>query len=152
MSERTLDDHFRDWEGDVFGYGYGTGEPHVLAALKEFVHRCNREPSGNSYRYEGLEIAIGPQAAWLLINALRHAQIIEYGTSPRGGWLTPEGQALKAYIEDRSVEQLYDVLMASDEDGAPLIGCHRDGCNCGPKGWSQTKLCHNPFWTERGQK
>jgi hypothetical protein len=152
MTDRTLDDHFRDWEGEVFGYGYGTGEPHVLAALKEFLQRCNHEPGGHSYWHEPLEIALGPQVAWLMINALCHANIIDYGTSPRGGWLSPQGQALQAYVADRSVEQLYDIVTASDDEGAPLIGCHREHCNCGAKGYSPTKICHNPFWTERGQK
>lgn len=32
--ERTLESYFADWESSAFGLGYGTGEPHTLAALK----------------------------------------------------------------------------------------------------------------------
>lgn len=151
MSERTLDDHFRDWEGEVFGYGYGTGEHYVLPALKTFLANCDRSETG-FYHHEQLEAAVGPAVAWLLINALVSADIIDYGTSPRGGWLSPQGLALKAYVAERSDDQLYDVVTASDNDGAPLIGCHREHCNCGPKGYTPTKICHNPFWIERGAR
>ena len=34
---KTLEDNFVDWEGHVFGFGYGTGEPHTLSALVVLV-------------------------------------------------------------------------------------------------------------------
>jgi hypothetical protein len=33
----VTDKHFIDWETDVFGFGYGTGEPHTLPALRLFL-------------------------------------------------------------------------------------------------------------------
>jgi len=37
------DKHFIDWESDIFGFGYGSGEQFTLAALKEFLQLCNRD-------------------------------------------------------------------------------------------------------------
>jgi hypothetical protein len=31
------DKNFIGWEGDVFGFGYGTGEQYTLKALKDFM-------------------------------------------------------------------------------------------------------------------
>jgi hypothetical protein len=130
--EKSLDDHFFDWEGHVFGYGYGSGEPHTIPALKTFFAAIPE----SQYDYEVLEAAVNPTVAWLLINTLCHANIIEYGTSPRYGWLTTEGLALKAYIDARDAETLMSGLGRSED----YYGCYPDHCNCdaGP--------CHNPFW------
>jgi hypothetical protein len=113
MKTEVFDDkRFRAWEMKVFGCGYGTGEEHTLSALKVFLTAV---PEEGTYDFQKLEAAVTPTVAWLLISTLCHANIIEYGTSPRFGWLTPKGHALRAYVEARSVEQMYDVLM-DDED------------------------------------
>lgn len=91
---KTLEQNFADWEGNAFGFGYGTGEPHTLRALKGFFDALGTENGAHCYNYEKLEEALTAPVAWLLINILcRHgADVIEYGTSPRYGWLTTEGE------------------------------------------------------------
>lgn len=137
--ERTTENHFADWESHVFGFGYGSGELHVLRALKLFLEAV---PNEGAYSYEELEKAVGATPAWLLINTLCHADIIEYGTSPRFGWLTRQGKSLRAFVAEHSVDQL--VTMTEREEGE--VPCYPDICNCGPEGFSREKLCHNPFW------
>lgn len=101
---KTPAEYFADWESHAFGFGYGTGEPHTIGALKTFMGAVGRADAPHAYDYEKLEAACGPVAAWLLINALcRHGvDVIEYGTSPRYGWLTEEGRKLKAFIDEHS--------------------------------------------------
>jgi len=130
---KTLDDNFRDWEGGAFGYGYGSGEPHTLAALKAFLAAIPER----QYDYQALETAVSPPVAWLLINRLCQINAIEYGTSPRYGWLTAQGQALKAYCDHHTAEELYAIVCGPAAD---YVECYPDHCNCdGP-------TCSNPFW------
>jgi hypothetical protein len=93
---KTTDDYFRDWESHFLGFGYGSGEEHVTPALKRFMELGQND--GGSYDHRELERELGPVVAWLLVNLLCHADAIEYGTSPRFGWLTPHGQRLREYI------------------------------------------------------
>lgn len=139
---KSIDDHFCDWESHVFGYGYGTGEPNIIPAIKAFMDRC---PPRGPYDYRLLEHAVGPVAAWLLINAFARAELIEYGSSPRYGWLTKEGLALKSYLAERSEDALLGCLNRDEK----YINCFPDGCNCGPQGWEAGKSCGNPFWVPR---
>jgi hypothetical protein len=37
FKNKSLDSHFRSWEFTAFGYGYGTGEPPIIEALKIFM-------------------------------------------------------------------------------------------------------------------
>lgn len=138
--EKTVEQFFADWESHVFGYGYGTGEEHVLKALKEFLTICVRGEFKRAYNHEELAETVTPTVAWLLINALCHADIIEYGTSPRYGWLTDQGIALRDFMVSRSVSDL-EAATGSYYDDAP---CFPDHCNCGSN-------CHfrNPFWKPR---
>lgn len=149
MSDKPIEKHFAEWEAGVFGFGYGTGEGHTLAALKTFMGNIGREDveSVRAYDYEILERALTPVVAWLLINTLCHANIIEYGTSPRYGWLTKEGEALRDFVESKTVDELYDFCMADDLDH-----CAPTFCNCGPLGYSEKKLCFNPFWENKGER
>lgn len=142
--QKSEDEHFADWEGWVFGFGYGTGEPHTLKALKEFFALV---PIEGCYDYQALESGMTPTTAWLLINALCRfpVHILEYGTSPRYAWLTAEGRRLKAFIDSKSVDELY-VLTHHNEDYSP---CYPDACNCGPQGYERGRVCQNPFWVSR---
>lgn len=137
---KTIEQHFADWESEVFGYGYGTGEEHVLGALKQFLSLCSKGQFSHAYDHEELSAALTPVVAWLLINALCSAGTLEYGTSPRFGWLTREGEALRAFVGERTVEQLE---VASQDDD---MVCYRDHCNCGD-GHDCRPL--NPFWPKR---
>ena len=143
--EKTLEDYFADWEMHLFGYGYGSGEPHVLGALKRFLALC---PEKGSYDYQKLEAELGGTTAWLLINALCHADLLEYGTSPRGAWLTATGRRLKAFVDARSVEELCG-LTSRDGD---YVHCWPDACNCGPDGHEEGRVCPNPFWRDTAHR
>ena len=136
---KTIADHFSDWESHVFGYGYGTGEPHIIQALRTFFDACGSAPS-HAYQYDKLESLLTPTVAWLLINALCHADIIEYGTSPRFGWMTtPNGKELFRFVTTHDVKAMI-YLANRNQEHTP---CYPDHCNCddGP--------CQNPFWRAR---
>lgn len=135
---KSLEDCFADWEGYFIGTGYGTGEEHTLRALKTFLGNCPKE---GSYDYKVLEDACGPSVAWLLINLLIKANIIEYGTSPRYAWLTQSGKALKAFVDARTLEQLAAMTVKTED----YDYCYPNGCNHGEIGWVP-KACKNPFW------
>lgn len=138
---KTIDAYFRDWEGTAFGYGYGTGEEHIVPALKQLFAAIPER----SYDYEVLEAAVGPTVAWLLINVLCKRDIFEYGTSPRYGWLTDKGQRLKAYLDGHTIDELHEALQIDQEETPP---CYPDACNCGPKGYDPKAKCANPFWCD----
>ncbi len=126
MAGTTLTDkHFVDWEGEVFGYGYGSGEPHTLSALMKFFAYLDKQ---RSYDSDTMETWLGPEVFWLLINALIHADIIDYGTSPRGGWLTVKGEVLRDYLGQNTVDGLCDLL--HDHKRWDYIPCYRDLCQC----------------------
>lgn len=140
---KSIEQNFADWESVTFGLGYGTGEPHVLRALKAFFDAFGVDDRPNSYDYERLEEAVTAPVAWLLINRLCQVDIIEYGSSPRYGWLTEEGEALKAFIASKSVGEVVDICCDRNEDNP---GCYPDACNCGPNGYEEGRVCYNPFW------
>lgn len=137
------DKHFIDWESNTFGFGYGTGERHTILVLKKFFINLPKE--GN-YDYEKLEEALGAQQFWLLLNTLCHADIIEYGTSPRFGWLSKKGKLLKEYIDSKSAIELYELTSVESD----YIHCYPEYCNC------DGKKCDNPLFgasqkpTEKG--
>lgn len=141
MADKTIEAHFADWHSEAFPFGYGTGEEHTLAALRSFMEIVQRD---ERYFYEALEEKLTPTVTWLLINMLCKLDVIEYGTSPRYGWLTPHGKALRDYLMATTFEQLLAAATMDDPDR-----CTPTFCNCGPQGYSKKKLCHNPFWQER---
>ena len=139
---KTIDENWIDWEGHAFGFGYGSGEPHTIAALKRFMELA---PVDGAYDYAVLESELTPTVAWLLINLLCRSDVdmLEYGTSPRYAWLTARGKALKAYMATKSIDDLVELTCGHDEDYAI---CYPDTCNCGPNGYEAGKRCPNPFW------
>ena len=140
---KSIEEHFRDWESFVFGFGYGSGERHILSSLKIFFSNI---PVEGNYDYCGLEVACGDSTAWLLINILCKNDIIEYGTSPRFGWLTKQGKELKTFIDQNDIDALTEICTGYGPD---VDICYPELCNCGPEGYSKVKLCHNPFWKEQ---
>lgn len=133
---KTMADFFRDWESTAFGYG--TGEPFVIPVLKAWFSAVGRDDASHGYDCKILETAVGPISAWLLINRLCQLNVIEYGTSPRFGWLTTRGKRLRGYINSRTADELLEDLHTPDN----YHECYPDHCNCdGPK-------CVNPFWTD----
>ena len=138
---KSLPEYFRDWESYAFGFGYGTGEQHIIPALRTFMETVAAD---GLYDYRDLEFALGPLPAWLLINALAGdvGAIIEYGTSPRFGWLTEGGKKLREFILSHTDDQLYEFTFCTGDD----VICYPDACNCGPKGYEKDRICANPFW------
>jgi hypothetical protein len=145
---KTEEEHFIDWEGFAFGYGYGTGEPHTIPALRHFMALCYDGTRATNYDYRALEYRLGPTVAWLLINALCRpgVDVIEYGTSPRAGWLTDQGVRLRDFMMARSGDALVELVCCSSNDYVP---CYPNACNCGSDGYDKRRLCPNPFWTSR---
>jgi hypothetical protein len=146
---KTIEESWTDWESEVFGLGYGTGEIYVIGALKAFLGAVGidrdggpMKTGGGTYDYRALEAACGPAAAWLLINRLCRIDIIDYGVSPRFGWLSPQGEALKAFVDAKSIHELIS-LTEVDQD---YTHCAPAYCNCGPKGFQKGVQCINPFW------
>lgn len=125
---------FHEWEGTVFGCGYGSGEISTLGALKDFFKILE----GKKYDYHVLEKKMGERVTWLLINALGNNDIIEWGTSARYGWLTSSGILLKNYVDSKSVDELYKISTNLDIDT-----CHCDG----GEGW-HSDCGKNPFINE----
>lgn len=139
--QKTMDEYFADWESSVFGFGYGSGERHVLTALRNFMELI---PEGKAYDYEELEAALTPTVAWLLINTLGQNDVIEYGTSSRYAWLRPKGKRLRDYILSRSVDELVKATQWDDSYDV----CYLDACNCGENGYEQGRVCQNPFFLD----
>ena len=100
--------YFIGWESEVFGFGYGTGENRILPSLVLFMKTV---PLEGTYDYEELERKVGSVVAWMFINALCKADNIEYGSSPRYGWLTDSGKRLQKYILSKSEDELYELVM-----------------------------------------
>ena len=115
----------------------------MLQALKTFLSLCCKGQYARAYDYEELEKSLTPPVAWLLINVLAHDDKIEYGTSPRYGWLTKTGEALAEFVKMRTVEQLYELTVKCDGDG--YIHCYPQHCNCDNEDCRRS----NPFWTVR---
>ena len=99
-------EQFKEWESEVFGYGYGTGEEYTLATLKKFFTFFPE-----SYDYEKAENLLGKETFWLLLNILCRADVIEYGTSPRYGWYTEKGKEVLAFVKEKIVQEMYDIVM-----------------------------------------
>lgn len=134
---KTIGQYFSDWEGHTFGYGYGTGEPHTLAALKNLMSSV---PMDGAYDYRVLEEKVTPAVAWLLLNTLHHANIFDYGVSPRYAWLTDRGKVLKTFIDSHTADDLGTICHRGSDH------CEPDACNCGPTGYREGVKCPNPFW------
>lgn len=128
--------YFRDWENATFGYGYGSGEEHILTALKSFFSLLE---NNRSYDHRVLEKELGPQVTWFLINTLCHEDIIEYGTSPRSGFLSEKGRLLRDFLSTRTVDELYQIIFDGNDDH-----CSRDYCSC--NGEQVNKKCENPLF------
>lgn len=120
---KTLEQYFVDWETHIFGYGYGTGEAHVFRALKTFFDAI---PDTGRYDYTVLEKAVTPSVTWLLINILIRDEKIEYGTSPRYGWLTKDGKALADFVKAHSIVELNNIIF----NDSRMFNCEPKLCQC----------------------
>jgi hypothetical protein len=138
----VTDKHFREWEHEAFGYGYGTGEAHILPILHAFFAQLE---DGRSYEAALFETEVGAPSAWFLLNVLCRADILDYGTSPRYGWLTPLGERLRDYVLCHTPEELYAIVTQDVDHEHPL--CSQAFCNC-PGGSDDEGCRQNPLWNE----
>jgi hypothetical protein len=118
---RTINDYFRDWESEAFGFGYGTGEPIIIPIVKRFFEIAPAN-GDDPYSYEKLENELSPSACWFVINALCHADTIEYGSSPRFGWLTKNGRNLKEFFANHSTDELIDLATRLEDEAESTSG------------------------------
>lgn len=130
---KTEEDWFRDWHSEYMGYGYGTGEQHTIPALKLFLGSI---PEEGAYDYRELEEAMDPAALWLLIGILCACDVIEYGGSPRFGWLSTRGKWLKGFCDGKSDQELYGIATMDTTCYTP---CFSDQCQC-------PEPCNNPMF------
>lgn len=100
---------FHKLEGEAFGYGYGTGEKHIVPLLKEFVTLCMKD--GGSCDSLEIEKVMGPANTWFLINALCRVDFLEYGTSPRYCWIdhSEEMRSIANFIVHCPSDELYEI-------------------------------------------
>lgn len=144
---KSLEHQFRDWVNYFLGYGYGTGEEYTLSALKTFMETVHKD---GMYDYRELEQAVTPTVAWLLINILIEAEIIDYGSSPRHAWLTPSGKELKKFTAQHTSKELVDICCASMH-GEFYIYCCPEFCNCTQEEIQQNRgpcITQNRFWSK----
>ena len=140
---KELRNYFYDWYADVFGFGYGTGDEYYCRDLLGFFMALGLKdaPSIYSYNHGVLEDRLGKQGAWYIINQLCKSGVIEYGTSPRNGWLTSRGKLMNQVIGEFNHDTLYEFVMSHDDD---YCLCMPDYCNHTD---SADKGCRlNPFW------
>jgi len=120
---------FREWECRAFGAGYGSGELPILTATKRFFELME---DGRSYDSQVLEKELGATVTWLLINAFDKANMIEWGTSARYGWLTSCGEYLRDFITKHSAEELYEIVMADSDSTCLCDGEMHPDCGKNP--------------------
>lgn len=137
---KKIEEQFIDWENAIFGFGYGTGEQYTIQGLKDFFDQLEND---RNYDYEKVEKKFGQLAGWLLINILCRADILEYGTSARFGWVTEKGAKLRDFLKTRKTGELYELVM-NVADGYPM--CGKNYCNCNPPESFDKKCSNNEFF------
>lgn len=140
MDTKSLADYFVDWYGSALGFGYGTGDVYYCEALTKFFKNVDGEQG--SYKFEDMEKKVGKDAFWFLISIFGNSDFIEYGTSPRYGWLTEKGKLARQFVNHIG-EDLYDEVNRDSD----YIECYKDYCNHTDNNEKGCKL--NPFWNEK---
>ena len=139
---KSENEYFIDWVSETFGYGYGSGEIHMLKALKDLFSVMKDD----KYDYEKLEKVLGAQVTWLLLQILHSSPgFFGYGTSTRFAWLDAGGKAVQNFVRDKTVDELYDISVASVEED--YIHCGLDYCNCNPPTSFSKRCLNNPFFS-----
>jgi hypothetical protein len=126
---------------EVFGYGDGTGDYYFFEVLSKFFSHLYSFDSINKgscynynyeslekistesyYNYQGLEKILTPNTAWLLINQLGNANLIEYGQSTRYGWMCDRGLFLQALFDYHVKDDLlFEYFKLSDPDNEKYL-------------------------------
>lgn len=132
---------FRQWESRVFGYGYGNGEWPILSVVKVFFDNLD---DGKRYDFRTLEKKLGETVTWLLINALCREDVIEYGTSPRFGWLSPCGEFVRDFVKSKTPDELYEIIMA-DKDEIDFCECDGEVKDVGHEYCDKNEMVHEEY-------
>lgn len=90
--QETLQEKFREKIEDTDMLCYGDIEPHLDAYLPKFFAVEVKEVGFND------EHSMNTLEFWFVVSWLVKMDFLEYGTSPRGAWLTREGQEFKNYV------------------------------------------------------
>ncbi len=130
---------FIDWESRTFGAGYGTGELPIMQAVCTFF-KCLID--NRSYDYKDLEKELGETVTWLLINAFNKANMIEWGTSARFGWLTSSGEYVRRFVKGKTSAELYEILMSDHESICMCDGEMEGHDECGKNPMVNEKLAN----------
>jgi predicted transcriptional regulator len=80
------------------------GEPHMLTydgAIDNDMIAVLKESATNDRWYENIAKRLGLDAKYvqLIQHCLAHLDLVEYGTSPRGAWITDRGKKYLEFIE-----------------------------------------------------
>ena len=146
---KSVDEHFRDWFHEPFGFGYGTGETPILAQLKGMTVLLKKKGEDMyTYDHRELEEGLGEATAWLLINALAKNNDIEYGTSPRFGWFYGKSARLIDYLKEHEVDEMYETVAGHDQE---YFYCFDKYCNC-PGKQIEKRCPYNPFWNDKPEE
>lgn len=145
MNSKGTKEYFIDWYHSELGYGYGTGDEYYCKALIDFFQLLRQANVDEvfQYNYKKLENEMGGAAAWFIINIMCGSDLVEYGTSPRYGWLTPSGELMRDLLAEYNADSLYELVCTSHE----YTTCMKDYCNHTDAG---NKGCKgNPFFYTR---
>ena len=142
---KSLEVQFKEWFESNFGYGYGSGEEPMLRSLRIFFGACfydDDDPKQEGYpryQYTTLEELLGKPLAWFLINKFCENDIINYGSSPRFGWVENRGKRLKKFFEERSINELLEIVFEDNEKEL----CTEQYCFCDADGEHIDGKCKN---------
>ena len=108
------DAQFYKWFDEHFGYCYGSGVPEIVNLLLLFFSVI---PWRKPYKHTNIEVLLGVPAAWLLINLFCIDRVVEYGVSPRCGWLTEKGNSLRVFMCAQGKARLLEIIEKGDDNG-----------------------------------
>jgi len=80
-------------------------------------------------------------ATWFLLNVLYQKDLVEYGTSPRYGWLTGNGKKMMEFLRDYNADRLHELVNVDSDH----VFCYTDYCNHTDLAGEGCKA--NPFWS-----
>lgn len=108
----NMDKQYHDLLTDGLHWNAYGGDESLYGTLKIFFEsievRVKPDYRILSYDYRVLSETVGSSAAWMLIYQFSHLGWINYGTSPRFGWLEEAGVWLHKYVLSKTVDELIE--------------------------------------------
>jgi len=102
-------EHIKEWKNklqDTNCLFYGELEFYLDTYIKKFFSVDVKDVGFNEeHPMNNLEF-------WFVVSMLVHMDMLEYGTSPRGAWLTEEGEKFKEFClkEDNPITKILSVV------------------------------------------